>query len=249
VDKEMRKIKFTDVKKLYGDKTVINKLSLTFSLQDGAIGVIGPNGAGKTTIFKMLAGILLYNKGNICIEDNNRVDINSSEYVSWAHENIAFIPASDRDLSYKHTVYDNIIYYGLLKGVKLVDIKSSIAKFAISLQAENILQKRVESLSTGQKKNAQLLCALCSNLSCIVLDEPTSGLDIDAKLDFFNTIKKVSETRTVIISSHDIEFLSDFADTLYFIFDGKLKMKVSEKMKKEEIYSIYEEIKRGGKYE
>ena len=241
----MRKIQFKEVTKSYGDKIVINKLNMSFSLQDQAIGLVGPNGAGKTTIFKMLAGILLYNKGDILIENQDKLEVRSKDYISWAHKNIAFIPANDRDLSYKHTVYDNIIYYGLLKGVTLVDIKSSIEKFSISLRAENILQKRVESLSTGQKKNAQILCALCSNLSCIILDEPTSGLDIDAKSDFFNTIKKVSKNTTVIISSHDVEFLSDFADNIYFTFNGKLKTKVSEKMERAEIYNIYEKIKKG----
>jgi len=241
----MRKIQLKEVTKSYGDKIVINKLDMSFSLQDQAIGLVGPNGAGKTTIFKMLAGILVYNKGNIFIENQDKLEVNSKDYIGWAHKNIAFIPANDRDLSYKHTVYDNIIYYGLLKGIKLIDIKSGIEKFSIGLRAENILHKRVESLSTGQKKNAQILCALCSNLSCIILDEPTSGLDIDAKSDFFNTIKKVSKNTTVIISSHDVEFLSDFADNIYFTFNGKLKTKVSEKMERAEIYNIYEKIKKG----
>ena len=241
------KISFRNISKCYGKKEVISNLNLDIPLKRGAVGLIGPNGAGKTTIFKMISGIYIGTEGEISVkDDDSKIIVAGNEYNNWSHMNIAFIPSNDRDLSYKHTVYDNVLYYGLLKGSKKREIENDILRYSEELQLNHILYERVEKLSTGQKKIAQLLCAFCSNLSHIVLDEPTSGLDIGSKIECLGTLTKITGSKTVIISSHDVDFLSNFCETFYFIFHGKLVDIVDEKMTLEEIYLKYENLKNGG---
>ena len=97
---------------------------------------------------------------------------------------------------------------------------------ATEQQYERLLDKRVETLSMGQKKKAALLCGLCSGMQVILFDEPSLGVDIDGIEELKSIIKKVHQEYqiTFLISSHDMSFLSDIASEYIFMSGGRIKL-------------------------
>ena len=235
------KISIKHLEKFYAKKKVLDDFSAEILLEGNNIyGILGPNGAGKTTFLKVLSGILSSNNGNISVDDNDE-----KGYEKWAKNNVAFIFSGERGLRLKNTVYDNVIYYGILKGSNIKEIKENIVIYSKLLEIQPLLNRRIEELSTGQKKKAAILCGLCSNMKLMILDEPSIGLDIDSIMELKNVLLKVTEevNTTLIISSHDIEFLSDLCQKYIFIFNGKNVFESNIKMEEESIKKAYKSMK------
>lgn len=209
-----------ELSKRYGKKSVVQHLTWEVGLGEGQIyGMIGPNGAGKTTLLKMITGILKYDSGfiELCGSANG-------SYENWCRANIAFIPSGDRGLRIKNTVYENVLYYGLLKGNPKKNIEHHIEKYSASFHMEQILHKRAEELSMGQKKKTFLLSGLCSGKTVMILDEPSVGLDLEAQKELKDLLLQLSKElkTTIILSSHDVDFLSPIVSHHVFLYSGRI---------------------------
>lgn len=180
-------IKLDNVDKMYKDKKVLSDVTLTFQTNEKKIyGLIGPNGAGKTSLLKSMAGILEYSAGQI-LHDGEPVD------GKWLRKNIVFIATGERGIRYRNTVYDNVMFFGVMKGCTEKILKDNIKIYSKLLNFEDFLERKVESLSTGEKRKAILLCGLCTTASVLILDEPSNGLDIDAQRELQEILKKINE--------------------------------------------------------
>lgn len=181
-------------------------------------GLIGPNGAGKTTILKILSGIYTYEAGDIT------VDGIEPPYDVWARDHVAFLAAGDRGIRYRNSVADNVRYFGALKAVDPEITQTLLDRYGTLLKMDALLDRDVGTLSTGEKKKAMLLMALASGSRIIIMDEPSDGLDISAKVDLQHIIKMIADqTETCfIISTHDIDFISDLANHYTFISKGSI---------------------------
>lgn len=232
-------IKIRDLNKYFRKKLILKNINCNFSLDNNKIyGIVGPNGSGKTTLLKTISGILKAESGNIDIGENYK-------YTKWVYSNIIYIFSGERGLKLKNTVRDNIIYYGILKGTDKQIILKNISEFSHIINFEDILEKRVDELSTGQRKKAAILCGLCSGMKIIIFDEPSNGLDIDAVIELTNILKVISEqfNITLIVSSHDIDFLSTIATDYIFLLKGQIKFHTDSVLSKEEITKKYIEMK------
>lgn len=246
----MKKICFENVKKKYGKTVVLNNLNLQIDLNNRIISLLGPNGAGKTTLMKLLSGILFFDSGNISLND----DVNSQiaegkSYIQWANKNIAYLSPDERYLSFKNTAQNNIIYYSALKGISREIVNSNIIKFANLLDCVQILDRRIEELSTGQKKIVKLLSVFCTGLPVLLLDEPTLGLDVDMKEKLIQCILLLKENAdcTVLISSHDLDFVSRVTNKHYFIFQGEIKVIAEKQIDFSKLMALYKEVR--GEYD
>ena len=166
----------------YRKQPALSGFSGEIELERGLIyGLIGPNGSGKTTLFKLLAGILVPSGGRIFRKGEGREKENRTEqevsFPAWSRENVVYIPAGERGLRYKNTVRDNVLYFSALKGRSAEETEALLTRYASFLHCEALLDRRVETLSLGQKKKASLLCGLCAGARLILMDEPDGGLD------------------------------------------------------------------------
>ena len=135
-------IEVKNVNKFYKNKQVLFDFSVTIDLtKDGIYGLLGPNGAGKTTFLKVLTGLLDYSSGTMRVREEDN-------YMKWCKENIVLIPAGERGIRYKNTVYDNIMFFAAMKGSKEKEVKNLIEKYANELHFSQFLKRRVETLST-----------------------------------------------------------------------------------------------------
>lgn len=232
-------IKIENINKNYLKKQVLFDFSLCIKTDKKAIyGLVGPNGAGKTTVIKILTGLLDFSSGSISTDE-------SDDYSKWCKQNVVLIPAGERGIRYKNTVYDNVLFFAAMKGVSEETAKRLLNKYAGLLNFSEILSKRIETLSMGQKKKAMILCGLCTDMKVIIMDEPSNGLDIDARMEMKSLIMMLTEKleKTFIISSHDLDFLSDMIDHYVFIFQGKNRKESHAKMCEEDIQKEYVKLK------
>lgn len=228
-------IKLDNVDKMYKDKKVLSNVTLTFQTNEKKIyGLIGPNGAGKTSLLKSMSGILEYSAGKI-LHDGEAVD------GKWLRKNIVFIPTGERGLRYRNTVHDNVMFFGAMKGCAQKTLKENMKIYAKMLKFESFMERKVESLSTGEKRKAILLCGLCTEASILILDEPSNGLDIDTQRELQETLCNVNENscKTIIISSHELDFLCGIVNQYIFIMNGEIKKEIEGNMEIEEVKKIY----------
>lgn len=225
-------IKVEHVKKSFKEKEVLKDITYEFQ-PDGVYVIIAPNGTGKTTFINTLCGFMLPDEGTIAFSDG------------MDEQGFDVILSGERNLYVKNTVYENLIYFCMLKGMSKsaadVLIEREKEKFPIY---ETVKNKLVETLSYGQKRIISLMSAVVTGAKCVIIDEATDGLDIDNRKLVADTIRSVSTGRIIIAIAHDFSFASDVADTLIFLKDGRFAQ-VAENGREEEIEQIYKKLYHG----
>lgn len=226
-------IKITGVNKKIKKQEVLSNVHLTI---EGVYGLVGPNGAGKTTLMQILASLSSLNSGQVEINGVSYID---GKYVKRTND-VGFLP-QDFMIYPNVKVVEVLDHLALLQGVSSKhERKSIIAKVLEEVNLEENQDKKMKELSGGMRKRVGIAQLLLSEPSILIFDEPTAGLDIEERIRFRNLVRKLSDNRTVIISSHiieDIEFLSTKIGVLKkgkVLFEGspnELKQKASGKVR------------------
>ncbi|MGA8989599.1 MAG: energy-dependent translational throttle protein EttA [Rhodoplanes sp.] len=193
-------IEFTGLAKGYGDRLLID--GLTFKLPPGGIvGVIGPNGAGKTTLFRMITGQEKPDKGTIKIGDSVK---------------LGYVDQSRDTLDGKKSVWEEISggLDMLQLGKREVNSRAYCAAFNFKGADQ---QKKVGSLSGGERNRVHLAKMLKSGANVLLLDEPTNDLDVDTLRALEEALEDFAGCAVII--SHDRWFLDRIA-THILSFEG-----------------------------
>jgi len=212
-------IEASGVSKAYGDKLLYENLAFNLP-QAGIVGIIGPNGAGKTTIFKMIMGEEIADKGNFNVGETAKI-----AYVDQAHSNI------DADKSIWENFSDGQDL--VMMGGKLVNSRAYLSRFNFSGSEQN---KKVNTLSGGERNRLHLAMTLKEEGNVLLLDEPTNDLDV-------NTLRALEEglenfAGCAVVISHDRWFL-DRVCTHILAFEGDSQVYFFEGS-----FSEYEENKK-----
>lgn len=197
--------------KSYGETVAVHNLS--FSIAKGEVlGLLGHNGAGKSTTVKMILGILTHDDGVMEWE---------GQLLKHANIKIGYLP-EERGLYEKTKVYDQLMYFGKLEGMKKKDINESIDYWLNRLEIPQYKHKYVHELSKGNKQKIQLIVAILHDPELIILDEPFSGLDpVNANV-FADIIKElIDKKKTMIMSSHRMEQLETFCQNILIMKKGE----------------------------
>ena len=205
-------LKVENVTKYYGDFKAVDNLS--FTVGDGEIfGLLGANGAGKTTTFRMIIGLLDKTEGSITL-DGKKIDYSMTDNIGFLTE--------ERSLLLKLTVKEQVIYYGILKGL---DEKTCIERLDYWLKRfhiENYKEKKIKELSKGNQQKIQFITAIINNPKLLILDEPFSGLDPVNAEQFMDVIRELKKSGTsIIFSSHRMESVELFCEKLVILVHGK----------------------------
>ena len=199
-------LKVEHVTKYYGDVLAVDDLS--FEVKKGEIfGLLGVNGAGKTTTFRMITGLLDKNSGTITL-DGKPIDYSITDKIGFLTE--------ERSLLTKLTVKEQVIYYGILKGMKEKDILEKLDILLKRLHIEEYKERKIKELSKGNQQKVQFITAIINEPTLLILDEPFSGLDP------INVIRELKEKGTsIIFSSHRMEHVEMFCEKLVVLVRGK----------------------------
>lgn len=202
----------------------VNKLSKTFEtkkavdqisfemMQPGVFGLIGTNGAGKTTTIRMILGIIRMDEGT-ALWNNGPI---SRETMSFG-----YMP-EERGIYTKSKVTEQLVYFGMLRGMNKTDARNSTAKWMDRLGVSEYKDMIAEKVSKGNQQKIQLIAALIHNPELIILDEPFSGLDPVNTEMMSNLISElVDEKKYIVMSSHQMSTVEEFCEELVMLHNGK----------------------------
>jgi lipopolysaccharide export system ATP-binding protein len=200
-----------EIEKKLGKRSIINGIS--FSCKTGErVAIIGPNGAGKTTTFLIIAGFYKPDKGKILLDG---YDIT---YYPPYKRGIAYLP-QECSFFEDMTLYENFEIACELSGVS----KTIIEKVAEEFGVKNLLNQKVESLSGGEKRKAEIARLSILSPKFLVLDEPFAGIDPKSVSSLIEFILSISERGIgVIISDHNVRDVLRLCTTIHLIYEGKI---------------------------
>lgn len=208
-------IEIENLSKRFGKNQVLIDLNLSVN-QPGIFAVLGPNGSGKTTLIKAILGMTIPDKGNISINgDKIR--------KKWKYrEGIQYLPQIA-------TFPGNLRVIELIRMIK--DMRSSESNETELIQLfglEPFLRKQLSTLSGGTKQKVNVVLAFMIDAPMVILDEPTTGLDPQAMIHLRGLIRKAkAKGKTILITSHIMQFVEEVADEIIYLLEGKIYFKGS----------------------
>lgn len=206
-------LKVENISKSYGSNLAVDNLS--FSVKDGEIfGLLGANGAGKTTTFRIIMGLLDADKGNVTL-DGKKIDYSVTDKIGFVTE--------ERSLLTKMTVKEQIIYYGILKGMTEEEILEKLDVWLEKFQIQDYKNRKIKELSKGNQQKIQFISAVINNPKLLILDEPFTGLDpINVEMFKQAIYSLQKEGCSIIFSSHQMEHIEMFCEKLIILVKGKV---------------------------
>jgi ABC-2 type transport system ATP-binding protein len=171
---------------------------------------------GKTTTIRMILGILKKDKGEITWNDKP---------VDRKNVNFGYLP-EERGIYPKTKIYDQLIYFAELKGMKKEEADKEIKKWAKKLKVDEYLEMPAEKLSKGNQQKVQFITAILHNPELIVLDEPFSGLDpVNTEILKEAILELVKSGKYIIMSSHQMSSIEEFCTEVLILNRGVTVLK------------------------
>ena len=194
--------------KRYGNIIALNNVDLT--LESGKIvGLLGPNGSGKTTLIKLLNGLLMPTQGEIRI-DGNEIGVETKKIVSYLPDNSY--------LNSWMTVKQIVAYFADF----YEDFRPEVA-YEMLARLDISPDRRLKTLSKGNKEKVCLILVMSRNARLYVLDEPIAGVDPAARDYVISTIiNNYNPEATVLISTHLIADIEQVLDDVIFLKNGQI---------------------------
>ncbi|PCJ51754.1 MAG: ABC transporter ATP-binding protein [Planctomycetota bacterium] len=180
-------------------------------------GLLGPNGAGKTTALRIIAGILEPDKGEVfingCNIKKNKADIQRKiGYLSTGTQSYPIF-----------TGRENIKLFGSMYNISKEVINQRIKELNNVLAFDDILDKKCQEMSTGQKQKINIARTLIHDPEFIIFDEPSNGLDILTSKKLMDIIKEKKEQgKSIFYSTHILSEIELIADEIAIIYKGEI---------------------------
>lgn len=200
-----------ELTKVFGEKTAVDHISFEME-HSGVYGLIGTNGAGKTTTIRMMLGIMRPNFG-------------SSEWngkpISRENLSFGYMP-EERGIYGKTRVLEQLVYFGMLRGMNKTDAYSSAMRLTERLGLVEYRRMLADKLSKGNQQKVQLAATLIHDPVLIILDEPFSGLDPVNTEALRRLISElVDEKKFIVMSSHQMTTVEEYCENLTLLHKGK----------------------------
>ena len=213
-------IQVNNLSKQYLEGDIILK-NINLDIEKGeVVSIIGPSGGGKSTLLRCLIGLEEIDSGNIKVPDKKKMGMVFQAFNLFPHK----------------TAIQNI-----MESLIVVDKmdKSEAKKIAYELLEKVGLKDRADfypkALSGGQKQRVAIARALARNPEVLLFDEPTSALDPDMVKEVLNVIEQLRESSniTMVIVSHEIDFVNQISDRIIVMENGNVKDIVINKKKRQ----------------
>lgn len=203
-------ISIKNLNKSFRQHHVLKDLNIEFG-QSGIVGLLGPNGSGKTTLLKCILGMVLPDSGHIFV--NNENILGKYSY----RENLGYLPQI-------------VQFPENLQGRELIQLMKNMKpgvsreqKLIDLFDLEKELDKKMGSLSGGNKQKINITLALMYDDPILILDEPSTGLDPLSLRNFKEfLIAEKARGKLIILTTHIMGLAEELADDILFMLDGKV---------------------------
>jgi len=194
------------------NKRVVGAEKVSFNVKKGEIfGFLGPNGSGKTTTIRSILDYLHIQEGEITV-----FDLDHHKDALEIRKRIGYV-SGDMALYEDFTGVELIDYFGKLREHDEEFLEELKSIFTVNLN------RKVKTLSKGNRQQIGLILALASKPEFLIFDEPSSGLDPLITAQFHRLLKRLkSEGVTIFLSSHDLSEVQNICDRVGIIKEGKI---------------------------
>ena len=199
-------------------RTVHAVQGVDFTAADACItGLLGPNGAGKTTTLRIAAALMEPDAGRVLVDG---VEVAKQPTAALARMGVL---SDARGLYPRLTARENIVYYGKLHGLSAAAAGRRADALALMLDMHDLLDRRTDGFSQGERMKTALARALVHNPPNIVLDEPTNGLDVLATRSLRDTLRRLrdDEGKCIVFSSHIMQEVERLCDHVVVVAHGR----------------------------
>ncbi len=201
--------------KRFGALTAVDDLSFTVNRGE-VLGFLGPNGAGKTTAMRMVTGFLPPTSGTavVCGFDVTQSPIEVKRRIGYVPEGAP--------------LYEDMTPEGLLgfvagiRGLSGREKGEAIARAADLINITGVMQQPIGTLSKGFKRRVAVAQAIMHDPEVLILDEPTDGLDPNQKHEVRQLIRRMSESKAIVISTHLLDEVDEVCTRAIIISGGKI---------------------------
>ncbi len=190
---------------------------VTFSVGEGElVAFLGPNGAGKSTTMKMLTGYIAPSEGFARIAGHNMMEdrIEGSRRLGYLPENGPLYP--------EMTPVAMLDFFAEARGMSKAKKKDRIEAVVDICDLSTVMYKPISKLSKGFKQRVGMSQALLHEPDVLIMDEPTAGLDPNQIRGVRKTMKRLSESKTILLSTHILQEVEAMASRVVMINEGRL---------------------------
>ena len=234
-------------------RTIIQTENMSYTYPDGTsaikdvnieikkgekVAIVGSNGAGKSTLFGHFNGINKPSSGLIKI-DGNPVEYNKKDLLKL-RQKVGIVFQNPDDQLFAPTVIEDVAFGPMNLGLSDDEVEERVAEALKMVGMLGLENKAPHHLSGGQKKRVAIAGILAMRPEIMVLDEPTTGLDPKGVKQVLDILYKLNqEDMTIIIASHDVEMVIQFADKIFVLHNGEIIGQGTP----EEIFNNFETLK------
>ena len=187
--------------------------------ETGMVFLLGKSGSGKSTLLNMAGGLDTPDSGEIIVRGRSSKDFTQTDFDSSRNTFVGF-PFQEYNILNEFNVEQNIALALQLQGKK--NDKAAVDALLDQVDLRGLGRRKPNTLSGGQKQRIAIARALIKEPEIIMADEPTGALDSRTGQQVFETLKKLSATKLVIVVSHDRDFAEKFGDRIIELKDGKI---------------------------
>ena len=208
-------IEVKNLVKQYGNHAAVDNLS--FTVETGkVVGFLGPNGAGKSTTMNMITGYIAPTSGNVLIDG-----VDMEEEPEQVRKNIGYLPENP-PLYPDMRVREYLYFVAELKKVPRKDRDVMVNEIMNRTKIVDVSERLIRHLSKGYKQRVGVAGAMMGYPEILILDEPTVGLDPNQIIQMRELIRDLSESHTILLSSHIMQEISAVCDEIIIINEGKM---------------------------
>jgi len=208
-------ISIRNLTRRYGSLTAVEDFSVEVGRGE-IVGLLGHNGAGKTTVMKILTGYLEASGGSVSV---GGVDVAADRAA--VQRKIGYLP-ENAPLYPEMLVQEYLAMVGELRGVPADEIDSAVVRAARAVGVEAHLVRPIGELSKGYRQRVGIAQAILHAPDVLVLDEPTNGLDPVQIQSIRELIRRLSESTTIILSTHILQEIEAVCDRVLIMIEGSL---------------------------
>ncbi|AIE74055.1 ATPase component NikO of energizing module of nickel ECF transporter [Synechocystis sp. PCC 6714] len=195
-----------------GQEPVLNNLSWQIAPGE-RLGIIGHNGCGKTTLFLLLCGLLKPSAGTIKLLNN---PLQAGKFLP----EVGLLFQNPTDQLFATSVWDDIAFGPQNMGLSPAEVTERVNQAVRATGIAGLLDRLPQHLSGGEKQMVAIAGLLAMAPKILLCDEPTASLDIKARRQLINFLRQFRET--LLISSHDLEFVLEVCDRVMVIDQGQM---------------------------
>jgi sodium transport system ATP-binding protein len=191
---------------------------VSFKAADACItGLLGPNGAGKTTSLRMLTGLMQPDAGSATVDG---LDVRTQPRQALARLGVL---SDARGLYVRMTARENVRYFARLQGVPDGLCEERLERLASALDMRDLLDRRTEGFSQGERMKTALARALIHDPPNLVLDEPTNGLDVLATRALRDVLRRLRDEhgKCVVLATHIMQEVERLCDHVIVVAQGR----------------------------